>query len=464
MTGWIQRVIPINQQFGLPLHARAAPQFQRNIATDGAALRALKTAFVLLLVVSAVTTTRAQTNRLSLAEAKRLAFARNWDLLAAQSDVDAASAQKIIAREFPNPSLSWTTMKISVDNHPGSTPSGNGLWERSYDTIAAVNQLFEIGGKRSSRRASAAAGYEAARARLFDAKRILDLAVTKAYIAALQADLNVQILSQSAQSLRKEAQIAETRLNAGDISRMDKDQIEIAAERFELDARSAQATATSLRIALQTLLGNPRGEAEWTAADSLETLADAGAPVGEPGVAAPRPDLLAAEALLKKTEADLRLQKAMRVPDPTLQFNYEHEPPDQPNTVGLGLSFPLPLWNRNQGAIRLAEASRAQANAIVGKIRTQIGSEVESARVGYQDGSTRWKRYREQILPRSEEVRKTVAFAYEKGGASLLDLLSAERNDNDVRLATAQAAADTAAAAASLKAALNLQDENRTEK
>src|SRR5215831_13534110 len=40
---------------------------------------------------------------LSLAEAKRLAFIRNWDLLAAKSDVDSATAQRLVAREFPNP-------------------------------------------------------------------------------------------------------------------------------------------------------------------------------------------------------------------------------------------------------------------------------------------------------------------------------------------------------------------------
>jgi outer membrane protein TolC len=46
-----------------------------------------------------------------------------------------------------------------------------------------------------------------------------------------------------------------------------------------------------------------------------------------------------------------------------------------------------------------------------------------------------------------------VAYAYEKGGTSLLDLLVAERNDNDVRLALAQAASDMTLAAATLKAA-----------
>jgi len=136
--------------------------------------------------------------RLTLADAQRLAFERNWDLLAAAAGVDAATAQKIVVHEFPNPTLSLSSVKINVDNHPGSTPEGNGLWDRSYDTIFAINQLFEIGGKRRSRKVSAQAGFEGAKAQLFDARRTLDLAVARAYVAAAQAEENVRVLLQSA--------------------------------------------------------------------------------------------------------------------------------------------------------------------------------------------------------------------------------------------------------------------------
>src|SRR5208283_2091852 len=106
--------------------------------------------------------------RLSLADAQRLAFEKNWDLLAAAAGVDAATAQKIVVHEFPNPTLSQYSSLINVDNHSSSTPEGNGMWDRSYDTIFAINQLFEIGGKRRNRKASAQAGYEGAKAQLFD--------------------------------------------------------------------------------------------------------------------------------------------------------------------------------------------------------------------------------------------------------------------------------------------------------
>jgi cobalt-zinc-cadmium efflux system outer membrane protein len=402
---------------------------------------------------------------LTLADAKRIAFQRNWDLLAARSDVDAATAQRIVSREFPNPTFSFSTAKIPIDQHSSSTGSGNGLWDRSYDTIAAINQLFEIGGKRSSRRNSAAAGLKAAEARLLDARRVLDQAVTRAYVAALLADANVRILRQSADSLRQEATIAGTRLNAGDISLADKSQIEIAADRLELDADSARTAALSARVAVENLMGAAHPDGSWTASDSLEELAREPAAknigtcaAGDAFIA--RPDWLAAEAALRKAEADVKLQKAMRIPDPTLLFQYEHEPPDQPNTVGLGVSLPLPLWNRNRGNILAAEAAREQAADAMNRLQAQIAAELVTTRADYDSAAARSRRYREEIQPRSAEILKTVSFAYEKGGASLLDLLSAERNDNDVRLATAQAAADSASAAADLRAALNTSNEH----
>src|ERR1051326_6384100 len=74
---------------------------------------------------------------LSLLQAQAIAFQRNWDLLAAQSGIDSATAQLTVAKEFPNPALSWSTMKI--DPRGNGTPLGNGLWDRSYDTIVAIN-------------------------------------------------------------------------------------------------------------------------------------------------------------------------------------------------------------------------------------------------------------------------------------------------------------------------------------
>jgi cobalt-zinc-cadmium efflux system outer membrane protein len=391
--------------------------------------------------------------QLSLAQAQQIALERNWDLLAAAAGVDAAAAQKIVVREFPNPSLALSTTKISADTHPNSTIEGNGAWQRSYDTVIAINQLFEIGGKRPNRRASAEAGYENASAQFFDAKRTLDLAVTRAYVVASLAEENLHVLDQSAATLRQEAALAQVRLQAGEISTADETQIAMTTAQFELDANSARSAATQARVALEVLLGNPTPTGEIALTDRLDDLAASATPPKLDRFASRRPDILAAEAVLRKAEADLRLQKSNRIPDPSLFVQYEHEPPDLPNSLGLGVSLPLPLWNRNRGNIRAAEVSREQARLALEKLRGQAAAEAVTALISYEDALRRWKDYRETILPKSEHVRKTVAYAYEKGGSSLLDLLLAERNDNQVRLAATQAASDMAIALATLKVA-----------
>ncbi len=396
---------------------------------------------------------------LSLLTAQRLAFARNWDLLAAKSDVDIATAQRIVAREFPNPTASIGITKISVDDHPNSTSMENGFWGRSYDTVAAINQLIETGGKRRARRDSAASSVQGAEARLADARRLLYQGVAQSYVAALLAERNRQVFTNSAAMLREEANIASIRERAGDISSSDRSQLEIAAQRLELDAEGATTTARNARIALEVLLGvkEPDGSVQLT--DTLEPLAESPDATGI--MLAPvmtRPDVRAAEFARAKAEADLRLQKAQRVPDPTFFAQYEHEPPDLPNSVGFGVSFPLPLWNRNRGNVSAAEATLEQTRILAEKARAQAAADVIVAKNSYASALDRWQHYRDELQPKSAKIRETVAYAYEKGGTSLLDLLSAQRNDNDVRFATAQAAADAATASAALKAALNLTE------
>jgi cobalt-zinc-cadmium efflux system outer membrane protein len=399
------------------------------------------------------------TNSLSLADAKRISFERDWDLLAAKSGLDAAQAQLIVAKEFPNPTFSYSTAKIG--SYENGTPLGNGLWSRSYDTIFAVNQLIEIGGKRHDRQVSAQAGITGARARFYDARRLLDQGVTKAYVAALLAGENARILKDSAQMLRHETEIAQVRLKAGDISDSDEKQIENNGDVYELQARSAEAAAVQARIAVEILLGVEKPKGNWTPADSLAQMALAAPQLNDSETNALRPDVLAAQADLNQSKSDLKLQKAMRIPDPTFSFLVEHNPPDSgppEDTVGIGVSFPLPLWNWNRGEIKSAQAAVDKNSFAFAKAKAQAAADVSNAQSEYHEATERLQRYQNQILPKSQKVRESVAFAYEKGGATLVDLLEAERADNDARLAAAQAMADATSAVADLKAATEVMN------
>ena len=395
-------------------------------------------------------------NTLSLTEVKNTAFARNWDLLAAQSGVDSATAQLIVTKEFPNPEASLSSAKIGERN--SGTVLGNGLYERNYDSIAAVSQLIEIAGKRHDRQAAARASVLSAKARFYDARRTLDQGVTKAYIAALLAGETARNLSESASYMRHEATIAEAQRAAGDLSDADTKTIEINAEQFELQAKTAEAAAVQARIAVEVLMGVNEPKGNWTPDDHLEKLVTASPPAKESNTStnAERPDVLAAETDVRAAESNLKLQKAERIPDPTFSVGVEHEPPGggpDVNTFNIGVSFPLPIWNQNGGNIKAARAALDQSRITLGQLKAQAIADLANAETAYNEASLRWLRYRDQTVPKSAKVRETIEFKYEKGAATLLDLLNAEQTDNTVRLAFAQAMNDTASAVADLTAA-----------
>ena len=409
--------------------------------------------------------TNTPTHTLSLSQAKEISFERNWDLLAAKSGIDSAAAQLIVAKEFPNPTASVSLANFATHNI--ATIEGNGVWQRSYDTIFAVSQLIEIGGKRRDRQAGARAGIKGAKARFYDARRTLDQGVTKAYVAALLAGYNEQVLNESVRFMKHEADIAQFRFSAGDLSDSDLKQIQISAEQFELQETAANAAAIQARIQVEILMGvhEPRGN--WTPADRLEQMDAVVPPLPEATAGAARPDVLAAEADLRGGQFNLKLQRAMRIPDPTVSIQYEHNPvppgPPPDDTYGIGVSFPLPLWNLNGGNIKAAQAAVDQDELALGKVKTQNASDVANAQVEYREAYDRLQRYQTLIVPQSARSRAAVSFAFEKGAASLVDLLEAERTDNTVRMSMAQAQSDTASGAADVIAAQNVLSQTEFE-
>ena len=398
----------------------------------------------------------AAVNGLTLAQAQQLALRNNADFRIAQAQAEAALGQLRVVREFPNPVAGYSIGKINTDGRSNATTAGRGFWAKSYDSIFSLSQLIELG-KRGVRRTSAEAGARSAEALRDDTRRLLLQSTGQLYFAALEAQQEVRVLGASAASLRKQAAIGSTRLHAGDIAATDQAQIEIAAAQLDLAATSAGTSARIALVTLETLLGYsaPRGETQL--ADSLDNAAHLPAS-SDNETAVRRPDLVAAQAALEKNEADLILQRRATLPDLTLALQYEHQPPDQPNTVGVGLSFPLPLWNRNRGNILTAQAARNQAQAQLDKVRTQVAADIATARAACEEARIRVDAYLSDLEPKSASIVRTVEYAYDKGGASLVELLTAERNDNDIRLATARAQADAASAALSLAAAFNRLD------
>jgi outer membrane protein, heavy metal efflux system len=396
---------------------------------------------------------RAQaTEGMTLAEARARARCRNWDLLAAKADLDLAEAHAITARALPNPGVSFTVQKLDVSGSPG--PS-------TRDTTLALSQLVEIGGKRGDRIRAARADVEAGLLRLQWARMQLDAGLVKAYVAAVAGRESARLVRLSADSLKRSATIAAARLSAGEISEVEKAQVEVAAGRLEADGQAAEATAAQSLIALQVMIGSREPSAPLVLSDDLQAIADGVASgIARLLEAAPdeaarrRPDVAAGRAGLTQAEEDLKLRRAMRVPDPTFEAQYESDLPESPHTLGFGVSVPVPLFYRNRGEIASGEVAVTSAMRECDRRTAQALAEIGSSRAVFDAARKRRGLLHDELLPRAEQAQGSISFAYEKGGASLLELLEAERTLNDLRLADVAACADELSAAADLAAAL----------
>jgi len=391
---------------------------------------------------------------LTLDEARRLAAERGYVVASARSDVAQARGLQLQSRAFANPVVSASVQKLNLTS-PGAGGS-------TSDAIVAAQQLFEFGGKRASRTRAADAGLAAAEGRLDRARAAADAAVVKAYVAAVAAERTAEVTRESAASLSRAADIAEARFRAGEISAAEREQTRVAAGRFAADARTAESAALQARIALQLQLGDEAPDGGVALADDLAGLgrlvaakdalpgasADAGAAVDARG------DVRAALAAADQAAAVADLQRAQRVPDPALFAQYESDRPDNPHTLGFGVAFSLPVWNRGSGAVEAADAAAAQARRDAERARAVARAELASARGALAAALERRRVLRDDLLPRAESVRDTVSFAYERGHASLLERLEAERSLNDVRIAAVGAESDALSAAADLAAAL----------
>ena len=387
----------------------------------------------------------------TLAMAIEISVLRNWDLLVTKTNIDQSRATLLMAKEFPNPTVSLSTAKLA--NYGSSTTLGNSIFQRSYDSIAAVSQFIELGGKRKWRQLAAKHGLLNAEALFQDAERQLKDGVIHAYANVLHEDELVAILKQSEDTLKEEAKIAKHRLDVGAIAESDEQQLEITAERFAADRVTEEANARNARVQLELLLAvpNPRGTIKL--AEKLGIISD-DLMKSKPVAKGERPDLIAAKEMVAQMEANVRLAIAGRIPDLTISAQGEHNPnpPFATNTAGFGVSLPIPIWNQNQGAINLAKAQKEAAELALKKVSAMVISDATQAWATYRATRDKWLNYRDTITLQSRASLAAVRYAYEKGGLPLVSFLDAVRSDNDVRTGTSQAALDNIGATADLQA------------
>jgi len=365
--------------------------------------------------------------RLSLNETIALFLRQNFDLIISSFGIDSAKGQQITARLFPNPTLIVNTAASFTQ---GLTPSNSG------QINPQIQQLFEMAGKRGYRIESAAFGTQSAEANFEDAIRQLGFTLKDAYYRVQLAQRRLAIAEENRDRFARILEVNTIRFKKGYIAEVDLIRIRLQIVDFQAQVIQAIQEADQGRADLRTLLGvTPAVELLLTTELDYHRV--------EPDIDAlrlvaieARPDIRAKRLTQSQRVADLKLAKAYRYPDVTIGAGYAVQGargPDLPQMPTLGLNVPLPIFNRNQGGIVQSEVAAQVADADLRKTLIRVESEVDVAYRNLIQSRRLVEAYRAGVLEDARLTLTIVEKAYERGGATILDLLDAARTSRTIQ-------------------------------
>jgi cobalt-zinc-cadmium efflux system outer membrane protein len=155
-----------------------------------------------------------------------------------------------------------------------------------------------------------------------------------------------------------------------------------------------------------------------------------------------RPDLKAALESLQQADTNHKLAIANGSTDPTYGAWYSYNPafnnPFGRYTVGASVSIPLRVFDRNQGEKQRTQLDIGRNREITEATRAQVFGDVDSAYTQVNSSLVLLRPYKEKYLAQAVRVRETVTYAYQHGGASLMDFLNAQSDYRTVQLAYLQ--------------------------
>ncbi|MBI3491416.1 MAG: TolC family protein [Acidobacteria bacterium] len=394
---------------------------------------------------------------LTIAQAVDEALQHNLSLLAERSNLTIADAAMITARLRPNPVLSFSVDHLDALGTGFDASNNGGPPEIAW----RVDVPLERGGKREARMALASVVKSAADAHFADAIRTLRQDVTMACVDVIAADATRTLLADTLRTFEDLARVNRARVAAGSIAPFESTRSEVAMLQFRATVVRVDLDLASATARLRTLLGRPPG-APLAITDRLST--DRTEPAPDPtrleAVAFDaRPDLKAMQFAQARSTADLRLQEALGRIDYTLGAEYRRQQgiAGRSNSLGFFFSTPLPLSSRNQGDIARAGAERDLAERQITARRAQIAAEVRSAYHEYVTTRDLVGSIERDLLTPATHARETSAYTYRAGGATLLELLDAQRAFNDTMQSYVDAQASLRRSVTRLNAAVGTE-------
>jgi cobalt-zinc-cadmium efflux system outer membrane protein len=375
--------------------------------------------------------------RLSLEDALRVFRSRGFDLLIADAAIQAAEGDTKSAGAVPNPTWDLQgSYSFKFPGHMGAAPSPPwGVTAGLGDGNAIEDSLS---GKRGLRLRVARAALAAARLQRSDAQRQLEFQVKQQYMVALLARDLLDFSLEIQKSATKTYDLMHVRLQAGQISEADEAKVETAKLEADQAVDSAKNALRVAKLGLAFLLGVRGKVPEFHVDEDLPVYrvpaALAGANLDEllNEARSLRPDLMAQQHQRERADASLRLARRLRFPDLNLNISYQQQAgytadAAQPPTIAVGVGGVLPLFYFQQGEILHARADLRTQSVLRDKLEAQVNNDVQTAWEQFTTSRKLIERMQGRLLDRAKRARDLVEIQYQKGAASLLEFLDAQR-------------------------------------
>jgi outer membrane protein, heavy metal efflux system len=391
----------------------------------------------LSLMTLAVPAIRAQ-QALTWDQVKAKFEASNPALKADADNVDEMKAEEITAFLRPNPQFTLLADGTQIAPHDGIWTPFKGTYEEPQ-----VSYLHERDHKRELRLESAQEGTRITQSEHEDLERNMVFDLRAAFVTTLLAKNVLDLARADLDYYDKIIDISRARFKAGDLAQIDLDRIELLRVQYESEIENAIVNLRTAKIQLLQMLNDRTPVDQFDVAGPFD-FSDALEPLDtyRDAALAARPDLQAALQTIQQSETNHKLAEANGSTDPTLAawytYNSSNNNPNGIQTLGVSVSVPLRIFDKNQGEKKrtLIDIDRSQQASEAA--RAQVFSDVDTSYELVRSNIALLKPYKEKYNDQALRVRDTVTYAYQHGGASLMDFLNAQSDYRQVQLAYAQ--------------------------
>ena len=365
-------------------------------------------------------------------------IAANPALKADADNVDEMRAEEITAFLRPNPQFTLSADGNQVAPH-------NGVWTPFKGTTEQPNfsYLHEREHKRELRLESAQQGTRITQSQHEDLQRNMIFALRAAFVGTLQAKYILDLAKADLEYYDKIIGISRAMFKAGAIGQIDLDRIELLRVQYESEIENATVNLRTAKIQLLQMLDDRTPVDQFDVTGPFD-FSDALQPLNtyRDAALAARPDLQAALQTIQQSQTNHKLAVANGSTDPTyagwFTSNSSTNNPNGPQTLGAGVSIPLRIFDRNQGEKKRTLIDIDRSRQASEATRAQVFSDVDTAYELVRSNIALLKPYKQKYNDQALRVRDTVTFAYQHGGASLMDFLNAQSDYRQVQLAYAQ--------------------------